>query len=363
MNGCIEAQSKIYAIFEIGLYYLRKKSKNVALFFIEKAADKGHQAARYHMGIMARDGIGMPCNLDQAYTYFESVERFSQFYGKAQFELAWFNWRRNDPRVSTLCFSEAFHKGVKEAFYFLGLKALEEKDLDFAQHLFTQASAHQVFEAARMLAQMQGDDKKNADKKRELLRTAAEGGVAEAQFKLSYLVEGNAARNLLQKAADGGFAEAQYILSCRFEDEQDYAQMMKYLQQSAALGYEAAMEKLEGLYHRGRHVPKDVEKAEEWKRKREWIAELKKKEWSGRNLEIVRHLAMRGCGHSALTMAHHYSVGYKVEQNKEEALSWLKKATAFGHKGAKAWLAQMLWQGDAGERDLFQAQELLQGRS
>ena len=307
-NECIEEQCRVYVLFELGLYFFRNGEGEKARDYLVKAATKGHLSACYHLGVLLQDAAWGDQDLDGAYRLFSKVKNSSESYGKAQYEIAWFHWRTG--KISRVYFYRAFNKGIKEAFYFFGLQLLEEGG--HPTSFLRQASEQKNLKAMCALAKFYGDDEKFADEKKELLREAAEGG----------------------------YAEAQYILSCCFEGEHNFPQMINYLKQSAALGYEPAMKKLERHYHNGRHVPKDEKEGKKWQLKRETLAEFKKAKWFSRDLDIIRNLAIRGCGHSALAMAIRYTWGYEMAQDKAKALSWFQKAITFGHKGAKILLAR-----------------------
>lgn len=109
---CLAAAQKGYrqAQYDIGCWYYSadafvnfERRWDLALDFFKRAADQNHPAALYSLGIMYRDGEGVPTNLDDAYSYFKRAADLG--IPSAQYEIG--HWFYNGNRIFPRDFTQA----------------------------------------------------------------------------------------------------------------------------------------------------------------------------------------------------------------------------------------------------------------
>jgi len=231
--GSSEGQHRLALVFAEGLAGTpRDEARAVELF--EKAANAGHQRAQLNLGILYFRGKGTARDLVQARAWLEKAAAGDDPYalyalGRAMDESQ--GAALIDPVRAADLFRRAAEKGHPYAALRYGI-ALQEgngvrKDLTAAQNWLLQAQRAGVPEASLALGDMLVRTPANKDKaaNQKLValaigwfESAAEAGVASAQFKLANAyfagagVPRDAAKALVwyERAARQGLAEAQH---------------------------------------------------------------------------------------------------------------------------------------------------------
>lgn len=231
--GSSEGQHRLALVFAEGLAGTpRDEARAVELF--EKAAGSGHQRAQLNLGILYFRGKGTGRDLVQARAWLEKAAAGEDPYalyalGRAMDESQ--GAALADPVRAANLFRRAAEKGHPYAALRYGIALLDgsgvRKDLTAAQNWLLQAQRAGVPEASLALGDMLVRTPANKDKaaNQKLValaigwyESAAEAGVASAQFKLANAnfagagVPRDAAKALVwyERAARQGLADAQH---------------------------------------------------------------------------------------------------------------------------------------------------------
>jgi uncharacterized protein len=223
-----------------------------AIRLYRQAADAGNAAALNNLGLMYRDGIGVP----------------------------------QDPTEAVRLFRKAVDAGNTLAMNNLGFMYRDgrgiAKDEAEALRLYRKAvdagSPHGMFNLAIMYQDGRGVAKDEVEALR-LLRKAADAGGTHAMFKLGLMYEGGhgvakdeaEALRLIRKAADAGYTHAVVRLGFIYETgrgvAKDEAEALRLYRKAADTGNAYAMYKLGGIYAAGRGVGRDPIQAKLWYQK------------------------------------------------------------------------------------------------
>ena len=113
-----------------------------------------------------------------------------------------------------------------------------------------------------------------------------------------------------KKAAEGGDAEAQFRLGRMYADgkgvKQDYKQAVEWYRKAAEQGLANAQNHMGVMYKNGRGVTKDNKKAAEWYKK----------------------AAEQGHPWAQVNLGHLYEHGFGVSKNRATAIKWYRQAAA-----------------------------------
>jgi len=179
------------------------------------------------------------------------------------------------------------------------------------------------------------------------IRSAAEQGNADAQYKLGFLyADGQGvpqdyveARKWLLKAAEQGHGEAQLTLGVLYDQGrgvvQDYVSARKWFLKAAEQGHAEAQSSLGLLYYLGHGVTQDYVEA------RKWL--LKAVEQGHTQAQIGLGLICLG--------------GQGVAQDYVEARKWYLKAAEQGHAKAQSFLGSLYYLGRGGAKDYVEARK------
>jgi TPR repeat protein len=210
---------------------------------------------------------------------------------------------------------------------------------------------------------------------------AAEQGYANAQFALGLMYRDGqgvpqdvtTAINWLRKAADHGNAQAQFYLGEFYEHgqgvQQDFAQALEWFQKAADRGVIPAQDELGAMYGRGEGVQQSFSSAADWYRK---AAEkgsanaqlmLGVMYHSGQGVprddseasEWLRKAAEHGVAQAQYYLGAMYGMGQGVEQNYAKAEAWYIKAAEQGFANAQFVLGVMYLSGQGVTQDFAMA--------
>ena len=171
---------------------------------------------------------------------------------------------------------------------------------------------------------LSGEQQREMDEARAMLREAADQGHMEAQFYCGVMYDfgwgvANDDRLALvyyEKAARQGHSKSQYNTGISYRDgrgcEQSYERAAEWFGKAAHQGHAAAISALGTLHHNGKHFPQNYERA----------------------LELYRKSAALGNPVATNNIALCYEFGRGVPQNYQEALRLYTLASERGHVGA-----------------------------
>ena len=108
-------------------------------------------------------------------------------------------------------------------------------------------------------------------------------------------------------------AQAQYELGLKYYEEKNYSEAATWYRKAAEQGHVRAQYELGGLYHIGRGVTKDNQKAFKWYRK----------------------AADQGYADAQNGLGYIYQIGLGVTRDYQEAIKWYRKAAEQGHANAQ----------------------------
>lgn len=121
-DGVPEAQHDMGAIYVTGHSSIKKDVSRAILWF-EEAAKNGVANARYNLGVLYHQGIGVPVDIDKAMSFY--AEAATQGHPEAQYNLGIAHIEgigvTYDPKMAAQYFEQAANSGITEAAYNLGL--------------------------------------------------------------------------------------------------------------------------------------------------------------------------------------------------------------------------------------------------
>lgn len=143
---------------------------------------------------------------------------------------------------------------------------------------------------------------------------------------------------LYQLAASQGHSASQYMLYLLYRDGEsqiprDIPKAVRYLIQSANLGYDDAQFDLAFRYEKGIDVPRDAIRA----------------------LHYYRLAANQGHAHAQNNLAYLYEMGYGIAQNYDAAVYWYEKSLSSGNKTSAGNLGRLYAKGFGVEKDYKKA--------
>jgi TPR repeat protein len=277
------------AQFDLGVMYRDgkgvPKDATKAMEWLQKAAALGNAKAHLYVGGLYYDGKDVPKDLAKAVEWFQKAAALGN--ADAQYILGdMYHGGEGMPKNTAKAiewYQKAAAQGNANAQYSLGLiydngegvPKDAAKAVEWYRKAAAQGNADAQYNLARMYALGEGVPK-DAVKATEWTQKAAAHGHADAQYRLArtyYLGEGmpkNTAKAIewLQKAAAQGNAAAQYSLGLMYYNGEgvpkDAAKAVEWWQKAAAQGYAKAQGVLGWMYHDGEGVPKDRVLAYAW---------------------------------------------------------------------------------------------------
>ena len=255
---------------------------------LQKKATTGDAQAQLNLGMMYRDGVGVPKDTAKAAEWYQKAA--AQGEAKAQFHLGvrygLGDGLQKDAAKAAEWYQKAAAQGEARAQYNLGsmhdrgegVPQDAAKALVWYQKAAAQGQVNAQFNLGLMYNRGEGVPK-DAAKAAQWFQKAAEQGYAKAQFYLGLrygLGDGlpkNAAKAVewYQKAAVQGDAQAQTLLGTMYGEgdgvPKDIAKAAEWFQKAAAQGDEIAQHSLGAMYRDGKGVPKNAAKAAEWYQK------------------------------------------------------------------------------------------------
>jgi TPR repeat protein len=284
-------------------------------------AEQGDTGAQYSLGLMYRDGQGVPPNRMQAYKWWTGAAE--QGFGTAikdRDNLA--KWMSADQ--------------IAEAQYSLGLMYRDGQGVpqDFVQaQIWFKRAAAQGHQGAKQVVQNLQATPAPKDKALPNGNLTVQD-LAKAQFNLGQRYAGGIgvaqddarAAKWYRKAAEQGHAQAQYNLGVMYENGLDallrgnYAKALRILLALAAQSHTKAQNSLGLIYDNGRGVPQDFAEALKW----------------------YRIAAEQGDTQAQTNLGFMYANGRGVPRDDAEAVKWYRKAAEQGDTLAQARLSAIV---------------------
>ena len=189
------------------------------------------------------------------------------------------------------------------------------------------------------------------------------------QFALGVEKDGDTDIQALTTAAEGGDAKAQCRLSWMYFDgdgvQQDYAKAVEWCRKSAAQGYVEAQLALGQMYNEGKGVAQDSTAAARWCRMAAEQGDVYAQFYlSGIYLDFedyieaarwCRKAAEQGYAAAQCCLGYMYSDGNGVLQDHTEAAKWFRKSAEQGEEYAQYSLAGLFFSGKGVTRDYEEA--------
>ena len=322
-----QALKKDEELVRKGMAELRKidGDKELAAYYIRKAALNGYPEAEYLLGRIYCEGRGLPHNWDDAFKWLSKAADHGN--GKAMFYLGQFyhygiNTERNTMRALEL-YTKSAETGYGEALKKLG----------------------RVFHTGELGPT---DEKRSADYYEEAFDVLYEKAMGENDAECQQILgssyldgEGvtksyHQAIKFYQKAANNchanGYNSLGYCYGSGLGVKENEVECHKLTLVAANLGLPIAMDNISKHYLNGNGVEKSVDDYQKWV-----------------------HRAAECGSHTALySIALDYLIGEICEKNIAKAYKWLKEAINSGSLQAMAMLGLLYEEGDVEETDAMQ---------
>ena len=320
------------------------QSDTEALRWYRKAADMGHTAAQYNVGVFYHFGRGTTQNYAEALKWYRKAAE--QGYADAQNNLG-------------VMYNTGLGVSQNSAEAFRWYRLAAEQGLAISQN-----NIGNMYENGKGTA-------KNLDEAAKWYRKAAEQGYAKAQCNIGNMYETGrgVTKNLSEalkwyrKSADQGFASAQFSLGVMYHDglgvAQNHAEAMRWYQMAAGQGYAAAECNIGVLYQHGLGVAKDLNEALKWYRKAAGQGNARAQHCLGamyhdgtgvaqnyaEAMQWYQKAAAQGYSDSECNIGVLYQHGLGVAKNMDEAVKWYRKAADHGQARAQCCLGVMYHNG------------------
>lgn len=339
--GDAEAQTSLGACFQEGFLGLQRDEQK-GFYYIQKAAAQGYDMAIYNLGLDYLYGIGVAKDLDKALSYFK----------------------------------QAAMSGVAQAQYFYAAGIIDDSVTTDQGVFWLQKSADQGYVPANSMLARYYINKEDYEKALKNAQIAASTGDAEGEAALATLYyygcgvnkDLDQARYWAQQAADQEHSAGYTILGSISCDEGNYLYALPYLQKGAELENNQARLLLADIYHEGKSVEKDTEKA--YALLKDAIADGN--EEAQKTLDYYHYIdsiddasaieqsklsAESDDPNSLLLLAARYQEGKGVEKDLTKAFNLTKQAADMGHAPAQAILSWFYTNGLGTEKNLQKAFE------
>lgn len=342
--GDAEAQFKMGEVHGWG-YGVEASSE--ANNWYRKAAEQGHVAAMFRMGMNCRDGAWMTTpDPGQAIMWFERSASAGHSWSKLELAKMHLNGTgapRDVDKALELA-GDAANDGLADAMHFIAEIYAPVNDIrpDRDEALVWHRKAAELGNAdSALIIGMVTLMKGNVDEGVKWLWRAVDGGSIAAGKHLGYLYFKGESESgggvpkderlgirLTLQAAERGDAEAQQLMARIYINgaegvDVDEVRAVEWLRLSAAQGNAVSQTDLGLMYAMGKGVAQDFDEAAKWHRR---AAE-----------------AGNPAGQFFLALAYYDGLGVPVD--RDEARKWMEKAAAGGHRQAEGALAA--WIGTA----------------
>jgi TPR repeat protein len=253
-----------------------------------RAAELGHAAAQYDLGLMLDEGLGGTLDEDSAMQWIERAAQGGDLrallrMGKSSLE----SGDVDEKGQAEAWLLRAAEAGSAEGQYLLATQYRDKKSPLWnslkAVHWISKAAEQGYPPALFALSEMYANGSgvaKNIPQSDAWLLKAAQQGVPEAMLKLgqlyltgafghSFKQDYHAALDWFRRAGAQGVGEAEYEVGLRYEHNEgvsapDMKRAVEYFLNAARLGFAPAQYRMGQLYRLGHHVPQDLEKSRHW---------------------------------------------------------------------------------------------------
>lgn len=333
--GDAEAQTMLAESILQGLYGLPIDLIKVH-YYTREAADQGFDAAIYDLGLFYLNGVGVEKNIDKAVTYFE--------------------------QAATNGFAAA-------QFYYGACLSTDSTTIDQA-YFWVQKAADQGYIPAFAVVAEQAFQQADYAKALKYAQMAADGGDVGGMGLLGWMYymgygvdkDLDQARYWAQQAADRESDMGYTLLGQLYYDEESYIFAKSYLEKGANIGNNQARLLLADMYHEGKGVEKDTEKARALLQ--DAIADGSdeaKLKLSMYNLadnhndpDAVAHDKQTAEGNDPVALfilSNRYEVGKGVEKDLNKSFALCKKAADMGYALAQYIVAMYYEKGKGTAKD------------
>lgn len=327
------------------LYYLKSQGDEDLLWeakeWFERAAALGDPQAHYYLGVLHRNGAGVPQDHEEALGYFLLAAQ--QGYGDAYIALSelyaeGIQGEGPDLNKATALLEQAALLGEGKA---LMMKAVRyelgdgvARSLPMAADMYEEAAQKNMPAAAYRLGEMALEGKgreRSLEQAYHWFEQAAQGHYPPAHMRLAELsalkhpMPLEALMHHLHRAAQAQLPKAMYWLSVLHKHppegmEQDIPRSLDWFQKASSVsGYAHAQYEIGRMYTFGQGLPHEPEEAFRW----------------------YLQSAQRGAREAQVALADAYTRGSGVSINLEEAVYWYKRAALAGAAEAAYALANM----------------------
>ncbi len=333
--GDMEAQTSIGYGYASGSYGLTI-DYDKALYYTRKAANQNYDSAIYNLGLFYFNGAGVEQDFDKASAYFK----------------------------------QAAMKGLAPAqFYYGTCLSIDSTDIDQANFWIQKSADQGYIPAFAVVAEhyLNQEDYAQAIKYAQMAADAGDAVGMSLLATMYYLGSGaekdlEQARYWAQQAADQENNAGYTILGLIYYDEENYLFAKAYLEKGAQLGNNRAREALAEMYHEGKGVEKDAEKARAFltdaiadgDEEAKLLLSLYNLKDNHNDLDAVAHDEQSIDSNdpiALLILSARYKEGMGVEQDLKKAFQLCKKAADMGYAPAQYDLASYYRHGQGTAKD------------
>ncbi len=299
-----------------------------AVRWYRKAAEQGVAEAQYCLGNGYYNGEGVQKDHAEAVRWWSKAAEQGQV--NAQHNLGYlYVWGDRSLRSDTLAvhwYLKAAEQGHAKSQYFLGChyhSGLGVKKDYVRAHMWLNLAAAAGIPDAR-------EEREKVAKRMSKEQIAEAQGLARAWKPNIASAARTTAKDpsftSMLKDAEGGSAEAQFKLANCYAGNlsmgvpQDDAEAARWYRKSAEQGHAEAQRVLGGLYADGKGVPKDRAESERW-------FERAVEQSSADAARLYRKAAEQGDADAQASLGICYYIGAGVPQDRAEAARWFRKAT------------------------------------
>ena len=265
----------VESMMKLCQYYASEEHNDTLLFskYLELAADAGDAAAQTEMGVGLMKGLyGLHMDVDKALYYTRKAANQGNnnaIYNLGLFYLNGVSVEKDTDKARTY-FEQAAMQGVAAAqFYYGACLSTDSTTIDQAYFWIQKAADPGYIPAFAVVAEHALTEQADYAKALKYAQMAADGGDVGGMYLLGlmyYMGYGvdkdlDQARYWAQQAADRESDVGYTLLGQLYYDEESYIFAKSYLEKGANLGNNQARLLLADMYHEGKGVEKDTEKA------------------------------------------------------------------------------------------------------
>lgn len=334
--GDAEAQTSMGASIIQGLYGL-PMDVDKALYYTRKAANQGYDGAIYNLGLFYLNGMGVEKDTDKARSYFE----------------------------------QAAMQGVAAAqFYYGACLSTDSATIDQAYFWIQKAADQGYIPAFAVVAEHALTEQADYAKALKYAQMAADEGDVRGMEWLGWMYyqgcgvdkDLDQVRYWAQQAADRESDVGYTLLGQLYYDEESYIFAKIYLEKGAILGNNQARLLLADMYHEGKGVEKDTEKARallqdaiaDGSDEAKLALSMYNLLDNHNDLDAVAHDEQSAEGNdpaALFILANRYEVGKGVEKDLNKSFSLCKRAADMGYAPAQYTVAMYYGRGQGTAKD------------